>query len=68
MYLQYIAVAVIGMITFRRLKDVITEEVRTESVGKAVSAAGLLALVLTMTKAGTDGLPLAFLQQLQRCS
>ena len=35
-------------------------EIRTESVGKAESAAGLLALILTMTKAGTDGLPLAF--------
>ena len=56
------AVAVIGIITWQRFKAGVEVElpIRTESVGKAVSAAGLLALVLTMTKAGTDGLPLMF--------
>ena len=34
--------------------------IRTESAGMAVTAAGLLAMVLTMTKAGTDDLPLVF--------
>ena len=55
------AVAVIGIITWQRFKAGVEVElpIRTESVGKAV-AAGLLALVLTMTKAGTDGLPLMF--------
>ena len=33
---------------------------RTESVGMAVTAAGLLAMVLTVTKAGTDELPILF--------
>ena len=34
--------------------------IRTESAGMAVTAAGLLAMVLTMTKAGTDELPILF--------
>ena len=40
-----------------------TEEklpIRIGSAGMAVTAAGLLAMVLTVTKAGTDELPLVF--------
>ena len=54
-----LAVVVAGIgIWFKAIAEQIL--VRTESAGMAVSAAGILALALTVAKIGTDNLPLLF--------
>ena len=54
-----LAVVVAGIgIWFKAIAEQIL--VRTESAGMAVSAAGILALALTVAKVGTDNLPLLF--------
>ena len=55
-----VAGSVTGIMAWFKARDEGEIVIKTESVGMSVAVAGTLALVLTVTKGGTDDLPYAF--------